>query len=423
MPSTLKTKIEFDIIIVGAGPAGCTTAYQLSGKGLKIALIDKDVFPRDKICGDGLSPDVINQLNRINPALAENFQKLPQKKGWSGVRFFAPNYKHIDISFKKKTQSASPAFVSKRMDFDYFFFKQVQDAPDIHLFQGHKITAIERLENEIIVTSDQQIFSGKVILGADGANSIVNRKLTDTKLEKHHHCAGVRQYYSGVEEFPHDGIELHYYTDILPGYFWIFALPNGQANVGLGMLSSEISKRRVNLKEKLKDIIENHPNIKDRFANAKPMEKIQGFGLPVGSRKVACSGDRFLLLGDAASLIDPLTGEGIGNAIRSGRIAADHLLKAFAKNRFDAAFNKQYDKEIYRKMWTELRISTYIQRMLRYPKTLSFLINKAADNRSMQVLLTSMLNDIDLKKELRKPSFYSSLFFNQSKKQKDSISQ
>jgi flavin-dependent dehydrogenase len=124
------------------------------------------------------------------------------------------------------------------------------------------------------------------------------------------------------------------------------------------------------------------------------------------------SGDRFLLLGDAANLIDPFTGEGIGNAIRSGRVAAEHLLKAFERNRFDAEFNKTYDREIYRKMWKELRISRSMQLLLYYPRIFNFVIKKASKNESIRTLLTSMLDNIDLKKELLKPTFYIKLIFN-----------
>ena len=96
-----------------------------------------------------------------------------------------------------------------------------------------------------------QEFSSKMVLGADGAHSIINKKLGNIKVEKEHYCAGLRQYYKGVTNFhPQNHIELHFYDDVLPGYFWIFPLPNGQANVGLGMLSSEVSKKKVNLKDK-----------------------------------------------------------------------------------------------------------------------------------------------------------------------------
>ncbi len=160
--------------------------------------------------------------------------------------------------------------------------------------------------------------------------------------------AGVRQYYEGVDNYQTSAtIELHFQKELLPGYFWIFLLPNNQWNVGLGIPSDEVSVNKINLKQKLNSILEHHPVIKERFKNAKPLEDVQGFGLPLGSRKVTCSGTRLLLLGDAASLIDPFSGEGIANAIRSGRIAADHLTRVFQEQRFDADFNKSYHKEIY----------------------------------------------------------------------------
>ena len=161
----------------------------------------------------------------------------------------------------------------------------------------------------------------------------------------------------------------------------------------------------------LRRIINNHPNVSARFKNARSLEDIKGFGLPVGSKKRPCSGHRFLLVGDAAGLIDPFTGEGIGNAIRSGRIAAEHIKNGIEQNRFDAAFNKTYDREIYNKMWPELRISRSLQKLLRYPRLFNFVVGKASRNESVQKVITSMIDDIDIKKELLKPSFYVKLLF------------
>jgi flavin-dependent dehydrogenase len=151
--------------------------------------------------------------------------------------------------------------------------------------------------------------------------------------------------------------------------------------------------------------------LKERFKNAKPIEKPQGFGLPIGSKKRPLSGDRILLLGDAASLIDPFTGEGIGNALRSGRIAADHITKSFENQNFTASFHKQYDKTVYQKMWNELRISRQLQMLLRYPRLFNFVVEKANHNSSVKTLLTSMLDNVDLKKELVMLGFYLKLFF------------
>lgn len=408
----MNTK-NYDIIICGAGPAGCTAAYQLSGKGLRIAVLDKDYFPRDKICGDALSADVVNQLHRIDARLSENFQTFTKKVPSHGVRFYAPNGTNLDIDFVNKAHREAAGYISKRYEFDTFYFDHIKKLKDIDIFQNHKILDVKMAPDSVEVSTETGVFNAKMVIGADGANSIINRKLSKNVFDKRHHCAGLRQYFANVSGFhPNNHIELHFYKDLLPGYFWIFPLPNNQANVGLGMLSSEVSKQKINLKKKLADIIQNHPNIKDRFKNAEPLETVQGFGLPIGSRKKQLSGDRFLLLGDAANLIDPFTGEGIGNAIRSGRVAAEHLLKAFERNRFDAEFNKTYDREIYRKMWKELRISRSMQLLLYYPRIFNFVVKKASKNESIRTLLTSMLDNIDLKKELLKPTFYIKLIFN-----------
>ena len=399
---------DYDIIIVGAGPGGCSCAYNLSGKGLRIAIIDKAVFPREKICGGALSPDVINQLNWIDPQLALRFHRSVPKKKINSLRIFAPDYNYLDIYIPDYQKS--PLYTIKRIDFDKFYFDQIKNLPDVHIFQDHKVEEVKNLENEVILNTNKKSFKAKIVVGADGANSIVKRKLSGNKINKKHFSASVRQYFEGVENLnENEYIELHFYKEILPCYFWIFPLPNNQANVGLGMLSSDISKKKINLKEKLTDIIQNHPNIKSRFGNATPLSSIQGFGLPLGSGKVSVSGHRYLLIGDAASIIDPLTGEGIGNAIRSGRFAADHLIKAFEQNRFDTDFNKLYDQKLYNNIWNELRISNYMQKMLRYPKIINFIIKKANKNKSIRNLLTS--GNKDLHKIITKPSFYLKLIF------------
>lgn len=407
MPSDHKT--YFDVIIVGAGPAGTIAAYQLANKGLKVGLFEKNQFPRDKVCGDALSPDVINQLSLIDITLADGFNGLKNKEKANGISFFAPNHHRLDINF---VNPKLKGYVAKREVFDDFLFQQLKTKSDVSIFQNQRISSVQIESDHVIIEANKQSYTAKIILGADGANSAVKSALVGRQIEKDHYCAGLRQYYEGISGFEErKAIELHFYNELLPGYFWIFPLPNNQANVGIGMLSSEISKNKVNLKTLMQEMIENHPMLKDRFKHAKPLEIMKGFGLPLGSKKVSCSGDRFLLLGDAANLIDPFTGEGIGNAIRSGRIAADHVLKSFNAKRFDAKFNEAYDKEIYRRMWSELRLSRFLQKMLKFPRLFNFLVKKANRNESFRTLITASIENVDLRKQFRKPSFYFNLIF------------
>jgi len=261
--------------------------------------------------------------------------------------------------------------------------------------------------------SEFVILNSKLIIGAEGDRSIVAKKLAGIKKENDHYCAGIRAYYKGVEGMHSQNfIELHFLEELLPGYFWIFPLPNGEANIGAGMLSSSVSSRKVNLKEDMLRAIANNPNIKDRFKNAELTGEIKGWGLPLGSKKRALSGDGFLLVGDAGSLIDPFTGEGIGNAMYSGMMAADHIKEAVEQNRFDAAFLKNYEEQFYTRQWDELKLSHTMQKLCKYPWLFNFVVNKAHKNKALRETISCMFEDLDLRAKLRNPLFYLRLLMN-----------
>jgi flavin-dependent dehydrogenase len=208
-------------------------------------------------------------------------------------------------------------------------------------------------------------------------------------------------------------IELHFLPELLPGYFWIFPLPNGMVNVGVGILSEVIRKKKINLREEMLNAIKNNPNISHRFANAKLADKIQGWGLPMGTKRQSLSGDNFLLTGDAASLIDPFSGEGIGNAMYSGMLAAYAIKESLEKGNHGAEFLRSaYDDVLYRRIGDELKISTTLQKLCRYPWLFNFVVNKAHKSPSLSKTISSMFMDLDMRDQLRKPSFYARILFN-----------
>ena len=378
---------KFDVAIVGAGPAGSSLAICLHKSGLKVALIDKSTFPRDKICGDAISPDVVNQLGKMQLGTKEAFMALDKKIWCNAVRFVSPNYHAVDL---KLNEEGVNGYVSPRIDFDSFLYKQALLSDAVKDFSGTILKEISTSIDGVCIQLESESIEAKMVIGADGAHSIVKRTFMDEPMDKDHYCAGLRVYYENVSGFSDDNaVELHFYNELLPGYFWVFPLPGNRANVGLGMLSSFIAKKKPNLKKLLQEIIDTHPNVKDRFANAKALEQIQGFGLPLGSKKRLISGDRFLLLGDAASLINPLSGEGIANAIRSGRVAADHIITAFNLGRFDAQFNQAYDKEIYRRLWGELRLNYWMQIAMRNPARCNLILKWAIGNKLVQEAVLS----------------------------------
>lgn len=403
---------SFDVIIAGAGPAGSACAIKLAKSGLKVALLDKASFPRDKTCGDALSVDVINQLSMLSDELPAEFTELQNKIPSYGVKIFSPDHNHVDIPFIYKGKK-SCGFISPRMSFDNLLFQQVKKYENIEVFENCNILSTEVTDERAIAKTSKGTFSAEMIVGADGAHSIVNKNLGKIEVDKKHYSAGLRVYYENVKQFHDENyIELHFFKDILPGYLWIFPLADNKANIGIGMLSSHVSKYKVNLKDTLTKLLKTHPHLAERFKDAKPLETIKGYGLPLGSKKRNISGERFLLTGDAAALIDPFSGEGIANAIRSGRVAAEHIENCFKANSFSAEFNKAYDREIYRRMWKEFKISRTLQNVVRYPVLFNFVIKKARLSKYLQTFLIEALANVEKKQKiLFKPAFYYRMLF------------
>lgn len=401
----------FDVIIVGAGPSGSAAAIKLANSGLKVALLDKASFPRDKTCGDALSVDVINQLEMLSRDLLVEFKSMEHKITSYGVKIFSPDHHAIDIPFIYKGKK-SHGYICPRIHFDNLLLNHANKCFGIQYFENCLVTNVKARKDSVIIETSKGTFKTNLVLGADGAHSIVSKFLGDIKVDKNHYSAGLRVYYENVSSFHEENfIELHFFKDILPGYLWIFPLADNKANVGIGMLSSAVSKKKINLKEMLTNLLKTHPDLSERFKDAKPLETMKGYGLPLGSKKRNLSGDRFLLLGDAAALIDPFSGEGIANAIRSGRVAAEHVLKCFIQNNFSASFNKDYDQEIYKRMWNEFKISKTLMRAVQYPRLFNFIIKKSGQSKYLQQFLIEALSEVKKKKKiLLNPAFYYRIF-------------
>ncbi len=406
---------HFDVLIIGAGPAGASAALSLSKyPKLRVGILDKAKFPRDKICGDALSGNVISTLKSLSPALYEQFKAFPDKIGSFGIRFIAPNGNFLDVPFKspKVEVSEPPGFISKRLDFDNFLVSQVKSLPNVVLYEETAALAIELMPDRVLVKTPRMSFSASLLIGADGANGITTKTLASFKPEAAHFCAGLRVYYRHVSGMhAQNFIELYFLPELLPGYFWIFPLPNGYANVGLGMLSKVIKKKRLDLKRLLLQLIKTHPMIAPRFKYAEQVDDIKGYGLPLGSKRRVLSGERFMLTGDAASLIDPFSGEGIGNAMKSGKLAAEVAYESFLQQDFSQNFLRQYDERLYQKLGSELWLSHTLQRLSNFPMLFNFVVNRARRSATLSEMISCMFDDLELRKELSKPSFYVKLLF------------
>lgn len=367
----------FDIIIVGAGPSGLACAIMLSDSGLKVALIDKEHFPRDKTCGDGLTLDSVKQLQLISEALYVRFLKLEHKLPNAGVTVFSNGgYKvHIPISYNNENRSM---YTVKRSDFDNMLLQYVKDSTNTIIFEKCKVHDIRKEKESIQLITDEGIFKCRMIVGADGAESLVRNKLHGIKIPEKDKYLALRCYFKNLR-FSENNNPMYFYFNhaLLPGGLWIFPGYNNTYNVGLGMRLKTMKKKKLNLKKVLENEIHNGL-LKDHFIKGEQISELKGHIIPIGRKGRKISGEAYVLTGDAAGLANPLSGEGIGNALRSGRVAAAHIIRCFEENNFSENFNKKYDKEIYKRMGREFINNNLVEYFNTFPAINNYIIQKFA---------------------------------------------
>ncbi len=401
----------YDAIIVGAGPAGSTCALYAARAGLNVLLLDKSQFPRDKICGDAISGKSVNYLEELG--LIDKLQLSPQV-AVEAILFSAPNGTKITVPFLPRDNTAiPPGFACRRLVFDDILFQQAKK--EVTTIEKFKVTNLIKKGEAVAGISGinsagvEQCLSAKVIVGADGYNSIISRKTGFYEHASQHWVVATRAYYRGVSQMT-NAIEIHFVKDVLPGYFWIFPLDDGMVNVGIGMLHHELKKQSISLRQAHLAAIES-PYFRERFKNAVLLGNISGWNLPVGSMKRRVCGDGFLLLGDAAGLIDPFSGEGIGNAMCSGKIAAEVLVHTCRGNDFSAARLRQYERKLWSELGAELKTSTMLQKLGKYQPLLNLVVGKAAKDKQVRTLISEMMAGVTTRNVLLNPWTYLRLLF------------
>ena len=402
----------YDAIIVGAGPAGSSAAIYCSKVGLNTLLLDKSIFPRDKICGDALSGksvkileelDLLQDLDKLNGAIVNR------------IIFGNPNHSECELHLNKSLNKRhiSHGFVIPRKIFDNYLFNKASDVSEVE--SGFNVNNLIYDKNQVIgvkgksASGEEKKYYGNIVLGADGPYSIVSRKSGYYNSDMNYTAVGLRCYYENVDDLT-DQIELHYVNETIPGYFWIFPAGNKKANIGVGLLKSKAKKKKHNLNQIMEQVIDSK-NFKHRFKNASALEKPKGWNLPFGNTKRKNHGNGFLLLGDAAGLVDPFTGEGIGNAMESGKIAAEVILKAKKIDNFSKQILSEYDKELWGYLGSELKTSTLLLKLAHYKVLLNFVIDRASRNKNIENMISGMLTNEVPKTELSNPMFYLKTLF------------
>jgi geranylgeranyl reductase family protein len=330
---------EADVIVVGAGPAGSATAYHLAQAGLDVLLLEKTTFPREKVCGDGLTPRAVKSLIRMGVDL--------DTPGWirnKGLRIYGGGVR-LELPWPELASYPDFGLVRTRYDFDEILAERAVKA-GARLQQNTTVTTpvIDERTNRIVgVTAkgtgqgeedDSNVtFGAPLVVAADGNSSRLSLAMGLPKRDDRPIGVAVRRYYESPrhdDDYLESWLELWDGDRLLPGYGWIFGVGDGTSNVGLGLLNTSKSFQNTDYREMLKRWTANLP-ADWCFGEEHATGQVRGAALPMGFNRQPHYTRGLLLVGDAGGMINPFNGEGIAYAMESGEYAADIIGQALAR--------------------------------------------------------------------------------------------
>ena len=337
-----------DVIVVGAGPAGSAAAFFLATAGLDVLVLEKTRFPREKVCGDGLTPRAVKALTGMGVPITEQDGWLRNK----GLRIIGGGGR-IEVPWPDLSSYPGFGLVRTRLDFDEILARHAQKA-GARLLEGLNVTGPLRDDRTGRITGvtarqvpadgagrpaagdedyPERSFRGRLVVAADGNSSRLSVAMGLQRRDDRPIGVAVRTYYSTPR---HDDDYLEAWLDLwdgealLPGYGWIFGMGDGTSNVGLGLLNTSAAFQHIDYRALLR-----------RWLAAMPAEwglteenrtaPVRGAALPMGFNRTPLYTGGLLLAGDAGGMINPFNGEGIGYALESGEIAARVIAQALGR--------------------------------------------------------------------------------------------
>jgi geranylgeranyl reductase family protein len=328
---------EADVIVVGAGPSGSTTAYYLAQSGLDVLLLEKSRFPREKVCGDGLTPRAVKALVGMGISVGE-------QDGWvrnKGLRVIGGG-KRLDLPWPELSSYPGYGLVRTRNDLDEALARRAEKA-GARLHEEITVTGPVRDERTGQITGvtarpaggEERTYRSRVIVAADGNSSRLSVAMGLRKRDDRPLGVAVRTYYRTPR---HDDDYLESWLDLwdgdrlLPGYGWIFGMGDGTSNVGLGLLNTSAAFAHTDYHALLRRWLKGMP-AEWGFTEENRTEPIRGAALPMGFNRTPHYYQGMLLAGDAGGMVNPFNGEGIAYAMESGEILARTITQALARSR------------------------------------------------------------------------------------------
>src|SRR5215472_10346 len=332
-----------DVIVVGAGPAGASAALRLTQAGLDVLVLEKARFPREKVCGDGLTPRAVKALTGMGVPMAPADGWRPTK----GVRLVAGRAR-LEVDWPELSSYPGYGLVRGREAFDEILARHAQKA-GADLREGMTVTGPlldERTGRIAGVTARPaeadpggggaaaaRRFRARVVVAADGNSSRLSVSMGLRRRADRPLAVAVRTYYTSprhADDYLEVWLDLWHGKRLLPGYGWVFGMGDGTSNVGVGLLNTAAGRGNIDCRALLRAWLAAMP-AEFRLPDEARTQPVRGAALPMGFNRTPAYTNGLLLTGDAAGLVNPFTGEGIAYALESGEIAAQVITQALAR--------------------------------------------------------------------------------------------
>ncbi|MCU1395865.1 MAG: putative oxidoreductase [Ilumatobacteraceae bacterium] len=350
-----------DVLVIGAGPAGSAAARVLASAGRDVTIVDKATFPRDKCCGDGLTTLGLRELETIGFDPGD----VPSWTAVDAAWLRSPSGREVRLPLEGVGQFAA---VTPRLELDDALLRHaaaagatVLDGHGFARFVDDNVDDAVEPDSVAVEIDGIGIVSARYVVAADGMWSPVRKAMglaTPGYLGEWH---GFRQYASGVTGPAKDRLYVWFDADLIPGYAWSFPLPDGRVNIGFGLLRD--GRRKVqDMKTIWPDLLQ-RPHIREALGPHAVMEdRHTAWPIPARIDTATLAAGRVLFVGDAATATDALTGEGIGQALLTGRLAAEAIL---AGGGLDAAtVRTHYEHHVAEHLVADHRMSVALSRVL-----------------------------------------------------------